>query len=142
MLQRPDAGRLVEHIKGATKHALALGVQPRVCAYLLTEAGVYISVALSQFTEAKVVLLRAMTALNALEQESSGGSAAAAAPPSPPALPPPAAAAAIGLTLQKAKTLHHLGMVSRYLGDYTKSEVCLLQAQDIRSSCVRPMTHR
>ena len=155
MLQRPEAGRLVEHIKGATKHALALGVQQRVCAYLLTEAGIYISVALSQFREAQVVLLRAMTALDGVEveQQQHHGASSPRSPASSAAAEATAAAAAAGgggggggggsvlsaeaaaaLTLQKAKTLHHLGMVSRYLGDYAKSEECLLDAQSIRTS--------
>ncbi len=49
-----DAGKLVEHIKAASKHAAKWNVLPELCAQLLTDAGVYISVALSGFSEVRV----------------------------------------------------------------------------------------
>ena len=100
------AGQLVEHINVTTKNAVALNVDPLLCAKLLTDAGIYISIAWSTFHKAQRVLERAMQVY-------------ASVPNCPGA--------------DKAKALHHLGMVMRYQGDYNRAEAFLTEALGLHS---------
>lgn len=77
---------------------------PRTRADLLTKTGVYLSVALSRFDKAKRLLS------TALDTYSKAGCIQ---------------------TLEWATTLHHLGKVTRYLGDYGAAVRMLCDARSV-----------
>eukprot|EP00039_Didymoeca_costata_P010697 m.144730 g.144730 ORF g.144730 m.144730 type:complete len:1627 (-) comp14930_c0_seq1:2155-7035(-) len=102
----PRAGQLLEHIKATTRRALDLNLKPALCAELLTDAGHYISVALSRFNEAEQLLRLALQTHEKYNKSK--------------------------MNIKRARTLHHLGMVMRYLGNFELASEYLWESLEIR----------
>lgn len=99
-----QAGNLVPHILVVVGHGEDRGLMPRTRAALLTRAGHYLSVALSRFDKADRLLKIA------LDTYSKAGCCQ---------------------TVEYSTTLHHQGMVKRYLGEFAAAELTLREAHRI-----------
>lgn len=109
------AGRLIEHIRVVTSHAISIGIRHQLCSELLTGAGVFMSVVLSKFTEAERMLQAALEIHREIGDE---------------------------MTLHCAKIRYHLGQVMRFRGNYSQAETNLLQALQTQQFLLGNQNHQ
>lgn len=111
-----ESTSVLEHAKNVVAHSVDHRIWTLDTAVLSKEAGLFSAMALSRFEEAQVSLEQSLRILNALERST---------------------AISLETTAARAATLHELGKVMRYEGNFTQAEEALTKALQIRKQLAR-----